>query len=141
MKLIPRISIILAAAFIVVGLAFGLSKTSYVQSLVPTQSFEHRPMTTTSTDSAQATADMTTADTTTENSTTIDGIAAQPDFAGEHNEPSGLFGLLQVGQNLGIMSLIVLPFAIWPWFFNRGKKVHSSHCHDNFTIRNSRLNT
>ena len=117
MKIFTRISIILAAAFIVVGLAFGLSQTSYIQNLVPTQSFEHRPMTTTSTDSAQA-----TTDTSIESSTTTETVAAQPNFEGEHNEPSGLFGLMQVGQNLGIISLIVLPFAVGPKFLKRSKQ-------------------
>ena len=112
MKLIMRISIILAAALMVVGLAFGLSKTSYVQTMLPTGNFERQlPATTT-----------TSADSTTETSATSDTASAQPEFERDHEEPSGLFGLMQVGQNFGIMGLIVLPFALWSWFANRNKK-------------------
>lgn len=120
MKLILRISIILAAALMVVGLTFGLSKTSYVQNMMPTNNFERQlPATTTTTVDAT----QTSADTTTETSATSDTASAQPEFERDHEEPSGIFGLLQVGQNFGIMSLIVLPFALWPWFTNRNKKV------------------
>ncbi|MFN8441036.1 MAG: hypothetical protein U0175_09715 [Caldilineaceae bacterium] len=120
MKILMRTSIILAAALVVVGLTFGISKTSYVQNLFPTTNFERQlPVSTTTTvDSTQ-----TSAGTTTETSVTSDTATTQPQFERDHEEPSGIFGLLQVGQNFGIMSLIVLPFALWPWFVNRNKKV------------------
>lgn len=118
MKLIMRISSILAAALIVVGLAFGLSKTSYVQTMVPSRSFERPQLTTTTTvDSTQAGVAATT-----ETSQTESATPTQPEFEREHNESGRIFGFLEVLQNFGVMSLIVLPFALWPWFLDRRKK-------------------
>lgn len=123
MKIIRRTSIILAAALVIVGLAFGLSKTSFVQGIVPTRGFERRQPTsaTISVDPAQA-----STDTATENSQTTNATPAQPEFRGEHRESGGLSNILQVLQSLVIIALIVLPFAVVPRLRNGGKKGSSS---------------
>jgi len=119
MKIIKHISIILAAALVVIGIALGLSQTSFVQNMTPTRGFEQRQpaSTTTPVASAQASTATTTAD-----NQTVDAAAAQPEFRGGDRDSGSLSNILQVLQSLVIISLIVLPFAVVPWLRNRGPK-------------------
>jgi hypothetical protein len=113
MKLLGRISIILAAALVVVGIAIGLSQTSYVQNMTPARNgFEQRQ-------SISATA----------NGATVQGGTGATTSSGQPFNPSGssndtstgkggrsgsLFAIAQVGMNFSMISIIVMPFAIVP---------------------------
>lgn len=119
MKIIKHILIILAAALVVVGITLGLSKTSVVQNMVPTRSFEQRQPTSTTTPVASAQASTAT---TTENNQTVNATTVQSEFRGGHSDSGSLSNIQQVLQSLVIISLIILPFAVVPGLFNRGKK-------------------
>ncbi|CAN5537480.1 hypothetical protein BH10CHL1_BH10CHL1_05210 [soil metagenome] len=107
MKILGRIVIILTAALMVVGIAIGLSQASYLQNITPNRG-EFVPQTTTS-----VTSDSTVALAQSPNSGAPNG-----GFAQEGHNSASLFGII---QNLLIVGLIVLPFALAPRFM-RGRQ-------------------
>ncbi|MCX6046729.1 MAG: hypothetical protein NT075_16620 [Chloroflexi bacterium] len=108
MQLLGRIAIILAAALLVVGIAIGLSHTSYLQNMTPTRG-EFAPQSMTG-----GTAGNTVARTRSQDSG--DSGGRNREFGREGHNAASLFGIVQVIQNLLIIGLIVLPFALAPRF-------------------------
>ncbi len=117
MNLLGRITAILAAAFVVVGIALGLAKTGVIQSNLPERGgYEQRQM--------PSTTNPATTTQASDSTSSSNSQAITPDFGpGGHEREEGgsIFGIVQVFMNLIIESLIVLPFVFLPKLWNKSK--------------------
>lgn len=125
MKIFGRITAILAAALIVVGIALGLAKTGVIQSNLPERGgYEQRQVASTTATTTQASDSTSSSSTTNSSTATSDSQTTNANFApGRHEREEGgsIFGIVQVFMNLIIESLIVLPFVLLPKLWNKSK--------------------
>jgi len=127
MNIFGRITAILAAALVVVGIALGLAKTGVIQSNMPERGgYEQRQVASTTTTATSTQASDSTSSSSMTNSSTAssDSQTTNADFGpGGHEREEGgsIFGIVQVFMNLIIESLIVLPFVLLPKLWNKSK--------------------
>ena len=106
MNIFGRITAILAAALVVVGIALGLAKTGVIQSNMPERGgYEQRQVTSTTTTATTTQASDSTSSSSTANSSTTsnEGQPTNADFGpGGHEREEGgsIFGIVQVFMNL-----------------------------------------
>jgi len=112
MKIVGRITVILAAALVVVGLALGLAQTPYLQNRPPNRGgFEQQRLT-------SATASSNTGSSSTGNVTNpnqrLNRGGASGGFERTRGRSGNLFAIVSVIQSFAIISLIVALVVFAP---------------------------
>lgn len=107
MKLIARILAILAAALVVIGIAFAISQTSFAQSAMPSMPDHAALVQQPGTTQTSSTADVSSAPT-------------QRGPEDEHGEQGmSLFGAIDLLQNVVVVGIIVAVVSLAKWLWSK----------------------